>query len=83
MTQQNLIAISVSQTAEVEIGEWYLWVPCENCPYPIALMRDPHHGKSDLLFERKIAFRVRCPKCRHEGWYPIHQAERWEACAVL
>ena len=83
MTNQNLIAISVSQTAEVRIGEWYLWVPCENCPYPIALIHDADSGKIHFTFGHNIAFRVACPKCGHTGWYPFHQTERWRACAVL
>ena len=70
--------IKITQGPEVKEGEWYLLLPCSNCPHQIPVTYDPGRGQGPIAFTPDIRFEVTCPKCGHQDQYPVQQIERRE-----
>jgi hypothetical protein len=61
----------------VELGKWYLTVPCINaaCKRPIIIVEAPEPGE-DLSTALDEPFLLKCPVCETNGVYQKEQVER-------
>ena len=71
-----MAVITISQSQEMEKGEWYLTVACSSCAAPVPIVHDPSQGKLSMSFTPDIEFDVTCAKCGKRDRYPAQKAKR-------
>ena len=68
----------MSPWSDLQAGEWYLIVTCENCKTRHPLFRDLSKGESKI----KATYKWTCPTCGHESDYDSDGIERYQHLAA-